>query len=153
MSATDDRCQDCGQHVADPHAPGCPRNDVPPVSRLVEFGRTLVEAGFEVWHTQSGYRDEGWLTYRDPANNCWGTLQRTMSGSREWEHLMPIEPSVQAGSSMFIGKPLETFTVAAARQCASPYNHNEIVGRRANAKAYLSPKAVPLFDREEADRA
>lgn len=121
---------------------------------LVAYGQTLVAEGFEVWHTGSGFRDAGWLTYRNPANDCWGTLQYSLSEAR-WQHLMPITPSKEYGSSMHVEvKPtssdprtgtMPAFTVEAARQCASPSNWNRGVGKRANAgKAYLSPSAVRL---------
>lgn len=110
------------------------------MTTLIEFGRTLVAAGFEVWHTS--YGRDGYLTYRNPENDCWGTLQH--SDHEGWQHLMPISPSVEAGSSMFIDKAHPPFTVEAARQCARPTNYNSLVRRRENHAPYLSPRAVQL---------
>lgn len=112
-------------------------------SPLEEYGRTLAAAGFEVWLTALDYRDEGYLTYRDPENGCWGTLQHSfMEG---WQHLMPIEPSREYGSSMYLDTELDPFTVEAARECARPTNRNGAIGARANARdGWLSPAAVRI---------
>jgi len=116
---------------------------------LGRYADELVAAGFEVWRTRRGANDAGWLTYRNPANGCWGTLQ---GGSDGWEHLMPIRPSRENGSSMFVQdrrhplRRLDPFTVEAAIQCARPSNWNEVVGRQENAPAYLSPSAVRVGD-------
>lgn len=125
---------------------------------LIAYGRTLVAAGFEVWHESSGYRDAGYLVYRNPANGCWGSLQKSIGGLGSWAHLMPLTPSREYGSSMHVEvKPraprtrpttLDPFTVEAARQCASPTNWNDVIGTRPNAMkpGYLSGKATPLHE-------
>lgn len=112
---------------------------------LLDYGRRLVAAGFEVWHTQSGTRSPGYLQYRDPETGCWGSLQYSLSSYR-WHHLMPLVPSKEYGSSMFIERPAPAFTVEAARQCAREFNRNSVVGTRSNAKGrtWVSKSAVPL---------
>jgi len=114
--------------------------------RIRAYADELVGAGFDVWFTSTG-SGGGWLTYRDPRNDCWGTLQHGMEG---WQHLMPIPPSRVHGSSMFVQdrrhprERLDPFSVFAAQRCARPSNWNELVGVQRNAPAYLSPKAVRL---------
>lgn len=127
------------------------RNDL---EGLLAYGADLVAAGFEVWHTASGFRAAGYLQYRDPATDCWGSLQYSLS-EMHWQHLMPMVPSKEFGSSMFIQvKPargsrpqtLDPWTVEAARLCARETNWNEVVGTQPNAKdkTWRSPAAVRL---------
>lgn len=112
------------------------------ITLLASYGNELVEAGFEVWLHKFG---EGYLTYRDPATGNQGSLQYSfMEG---WQHLMPIVPSREYGSSMYIENPSDPFTVEAARECARATNHNRAVGRTlANAKDrnWHSPDAIAL---------
>lgn len=129
------------------------------IERLTEYGNELVAAGFEVYLTKTGYREGGYLQYRDPATGNWGSLQYSLSASY-WQHLMPMVPSQQFGSSMFVqARPrtgagswnakattLSPWTIEAARQCASDTNWNEIVGTQPNAKdkTWVSARAIPL---------
>ena len=93
---------------------------------LLAYARTLVAAGLEVWH--SPFDRAGYLLYRDPATDCWGSFQESFSEG--WQHLMPIKPSRENGSSMFIGGEHRVYpwTVEAARECARPRNWNPLVG-------------------------
>jgi hypothetical protein len=111
---------------------------------LTAYGQELVAAGFEVWLTKTGDRHGGYLQYRDPATGCCGSLQHI--DHEGWQHLMPIIPSRENGSSMFISKPLWPFTVEAARQCAQPSNRNDVVGQQANARdrTWRSDNALAL---------
>lgn len=118
------------------------------MSDLMEYAKVLVAEGFEVWHTKSTGRSGGWLTYRNPKNDCWGTLQ--LSEYDGWQHLMPIKPSRENGSSMHVqdrrnpNASFPAFSVEAARQCAQPTNWNAIVGEQQNAPAYISRDAVRI---------
>jgi hypothetical protein len=109
--------------------------------QLTEYGQELVAAGFEVWFTQTW--GGGYLQYRDPATGACGSLQH---GSEGWQHLMPIPPSREFGSSMHLDKPSPPFTVEAAKECARPFNRNGIVGRQPNAgdRTWRSDKAVRI---------
>lgn len=109
---------------------------------LLDYAKTLADAGFEVWHTPASFAGSGYLTYHNPENDCWGTFQYSLYDG--WQHLMPIKPSRENGSSMFIGNPEDPWTLLAALQCARPYNKNDLVGIQANHKAWLSPKAVAI---------
>lgn len=115
------------------------------IDQLEQYGQELVTAGFEVWLTRTGMRGRGgYLQYRDPETGCTGCLQESFTEG--WQHLMPLVPSREYGSSMHIGNPLSVFTVEAARQCAQPFNRNDVVGRQANArdKQWRSHSAVAL---------
>ena len=58
MYGTDDRCVDCGEHFADPHAPNCPM--VCPCEH-VDLGAENVEISFD----ETAYRIDGgpWLNH------------------------------------------------------------------------------------------
>lgn len=114
------------------------------INQLEAYGQELVAAGFEVWLTRTTSRGGGYLQYRDPATGCTGSLQESFTEG--WQHLMPLIPSREYGSSMHIGNPLPPFTVEAARQCAQPFNWNDVIGRRPNArdKQWRSASAIAL---------
>ena len=109
---------------------------------LLDYAKTLADAGFEVWHTPASFAGSGYLTYRNRENDCWGTFQYSLYDG--WQHLMPIKPSRENGSSMFLDKPLDPWTVEAAKQCAQPTNYNRLVGTQRNHHNFLSPKAVAI---------
>ena len=97
-------------------------------ARLEEYGRVLVAAGFRAWVTPT--TSGGYLTYE--RDGFWGHLQEFYFDG--WAHDMPIVPSREYGSSMFIGRPVaDVWSVEAAEQVARATNHNDVVGTRANA--------------------
>jgi len=111
--------------------------------RLEEYGQRLVEASFRVWVTATHSRSGGFLTYE--RGGFWGHLQE--STYEGWQHDMPLVPSREFGSAMFIGVPVEdVWSVEAAEQAAQATNHNDIVGTQRNAgdKTWLSKDAYPL---------
>jgi hypothetical protein len=111
------------------------------IDRLTAYGNLLKAAGFTVWLTTSGTR--GFLTYERDGH--YGHLQ--YSDFEGWQHDMPLVPSKEYGSSMFIGEPVaDVWSVAAAEQAARATNHNPIVGTRPNAGArtWLSRDAIKL---------
>lgn len=114
--------------------------------RLEEYGRRLVAAGFRVWLMPTG--SGGYLTYE--RGGFWGHLQQSYFGA--FEHYMPLVPSREFGSSMFIGQPVaDVWSVEAAQQAASATNHNNVVGRRPNAgsQTWLSPSSYPLHAEDD----
>lgn len=115
------------------------------IARLTEYGNELVAAGFQVWLTRTFSAHGGYLQYRDPATGACGSLQYS-DHEAAWQHLMPIVPSRENGSSMWIPDPADPFTVEAARQCARPTNRNHLVGTQRNAgdRTWRSPSALAL---------
>lgn len=108
------------------------------LDRLAVYGRTLVAAGFDVWLTPTGYRHGGYLTYRDRATGYVGTFQH--SDHDGWSHSMPLVPSREHGSSMWLdGAPDDPWTVDAARHTAREYGYNPLVGRQRNVAAVTEP--------------
>lgn len=63
---------------------------------------------------------------------CFGYVQRDYARGTYYSHTMPIRPSVQNGSSMYVDDTDDQLTVEAARKVASPFNANKDVGRQAN---------------------
>jgi len=93
---------------------------------LESYARELIAAGFEVWLAPDA--GSGYLTYA--RDGLWGTLQ--CSEFEGWDHLMPLVPSREFGSSMHLDPEPDTFTVKAAERCASATNYNAIVGTQRN---------------------
>lgn len=66
---------------------------------------------------------------------CFGSVSRDLGG---YSFTMPIRPSRENGSSMFIGldrateTDLDGLTIPAAELYASPFGSNSLVGRQAN---------------------
>lgn len=116
------------------------------IERLTEYGNELVAAGFQVWLTRTPFwHPGGYLQYRDPETGHCGSLQ--YSDHEGYQHLMPLVPSREYGSSMHLDTATDPFTVEAARECAQPFNYNYAVGARlANAgdRTWRSPSAIAL---------
>lgn len=100
---------------------------------LAEYAQALKDAGFTV-HAPGGRWE--FLKYSRVVNGvvCGGTVHRAEGLATTWEHLMPIRPSREDGSSMFVdGVPVTAeLMVADAERVAVPFNSNPVVGRRAN---------------------
>jgi hypothetical protein len=107
--------------------------------RLTAYAAKLAAAGFRVWLTPMAGRSGGFLTYE--RGGFYGHLQ--LSEWDGWQHDMPIVPSREFGSSMFIEQPLDPWTVEAAEQAAQEWNTNSAVGRQRNAgsRTWLSSSA------------
>jgi hypothetical protein len=115
------------------------RNEI--TNRLEEYGARLKAAGFRVWVTPTPRG--GYLTYE--RDGYYGHLQA--SDFEGWRHDMPLVPSREYGSSMFIGEPVEdVWSVAAAEQAARATNHNDVVGTRPNAgsRTWISANAYEI---------
>lgn len=63
---------------------------------------------------------------------CFGYVQRDYARAASYSHSMPIRPSVENGTSMYIDGTDNELTVEAATKVASPFNTNRDVGRQAN---------------------
>jgi hypothetical protein len=111
---------------------------------LTQYGQELAAHGYEVWLTKGGQHG-GYLQYKDLTTGDQGSLQYSLMEG--WGHSMPIVPSREYGSGMYIEDPEPPFTVEAARQCAQPTNYNRAVNARlANARdrTWRSASAIPL---------
>lgn len=107
---------------------------------LEEYGAKLVAAGFQVWLVLT-YPRHGFLRYRSP-EGWWGTLQEDTWGGLE--HSMPIVPSRENGSSMYLEPPQpDPLTVEAAKACAREFNRNAVVGRQRNAGHVYEKRHAP----------
>jgi len=109
---------------------------------LTSYGQELATHGYQVWLTRTGQHG-GYLQYKDLTTGDWGSLQY---GHEGWQHLMPLVPSREFGSSMHLDTTTNPFTLKAARECARPFNTNKVVGRQANAKGktWRSTSAIQL---------
>ena len=105
------------------------RNDA-----LREYAAQLCTAGFTVYVPKSpGWHYIGYSRVVD-GQECLGFVQRGEFASDGWKHHMPIKPSLENGSSMWIdGVPdSQTLTVDDACRVASPVNRNPLVGVQRN---------------------
>lgn len=105
------------------------RNDA-----LREYAAQLCTAGFTVYVPKSpGWHYIGYSRVID-GQECLGFVQRGEFASDGWKHYMPIKPSLENGSSMWIdGVPdSQTLTVDDACRVASPVNRNPLVGVQRN---------------------
>lgn len=108
------------------------------IELLTEYGKKLVNAGFRVWVTPFSH---GYLTYE--MNGFYGHLQ--YSEFDGWRHDMPLIPSREFGSAMFIDVE-DIWSVEAALKVCRELNTNHVVGRQRNAKnkTWFSPTSYPL---------
>lgn len=103
-------------------------------STLREYMELLQRNGFVVYEPLGGYRGTYFLYSRVVDGvECFGSVQCDEFGG--YSHSMPIKPSREHGSGMFVGdKDSEQLTVDKAMQVASPNNWNRLVGKQANYK-------------------
>lgn len=99
---------------------------------LAEYARQLVMAGFKVYEPK---QSANYFIYSQVVSGkeCFGSVQEDYFGG--YSHLMPIKPSRQCGSSIFVGgdkQISEGLTIEAAKRTAQPYNYNCVVGKREN---------------------
>ena len=94
----------------------------------------LLEAnGFAIYEPKSS--TGSWFTYSRMVDGveCFGTVEKDQAPlARGYKHTMPIRPSVEHGSSMFVAGVPEELTVEAAEAVASPSNYNHLVGIQKN---------------------
>ncbi|AWY03914.1 hypothetical protein SEA_NEDARYA_97 [Gordonia phage Nedarya] len=108
--------------------------------KLQEYAELLKANGFEVWipnrpgsrhfvyarEVESKAGDDKW---------CYGSVQQDSVVLQGYSHSMPIKPSREHGSSMWIPEVpdgWDCLTVEAAELIARPSNYNELVGRHHN---------------------
>ena len=105
---------------------------------LRDYARLLESNGFTIYEPTGTMGT--FFTYSRMVGDreCFGTVSanRFQSLGTGYSHSMPIRPSRENGSSMFVaGVPDEvTLTVDAARKVAQPRNRNALVGTQENYK-------------------
>lgn len=115
-------------------------------SALREYAERLEKAGFTVYvpHNPTAR----YFRYSRLVNGkeCFGYVQRDWDRSTGYSHTMPIKPSIENGSSMWVDGVPDELSVEAARKVARPSNRNPLVGTQAN---YDDPRWAHLYARRE----
>lgn len=107
---------------------------------LEAYAQQLERAGFTIYEPRRVRG--GYFRYSRRVNGveCFGYVQHDYFGG--YSHSMPIKPSAEHGSSMWVeGVPGE-LSVVAAIKVARPANYNPIVGRHAN---YADPRWADMY--------
>lgn len=103
--------------------------------QLREFAQTLLANGFTVWLSKGSLRSS-YITYSQMVDDkeCFGTVsaQRIALGGSRYTHLMPIRPSREYGSSMWVEGVPNELSLEAAQKVAQPTNRNHVVGQHEN---------------------
>lgn len=108
---------------------------------LNAYADLLERNGFTIYEPASGRGN--YFRYSRLVNGveCFGYVQRDYVGSG-YSHSMPIRPSIQHGSSMFVEHVRGELTVEAARMVARPSNWNSVVGKHLN---YDDPRWASMY--------
>lgn len=80
---------------------------------------------------------------------CFGMVQTNGYRSEQfkaYEHSMPIKPSVENGSSMWVEGVPNELTVEAAKLIARPTNYNPLVGRQKNYEDDLTTRGYVKWE-------
>ncbi len=123
---------------------------------LAEFARTLNERGFktfvfrsEIARVENGGR-EGVHTHLGfsrevDGQECFGSVSYSLNG---YTFHMPIKPSREHGSGMFIGgdnvTEFDVLSITNAEKYASPFGTNHLVGTHANDNTHFAGLYVEL---------
>lgn len=100
---------------------------------LQEYARRLSAAGFRVYVSNSpGFNRHFLYSQEVDGKACFGSVQRADFGG--YQHSMPIKPSRENGSSMFVEGVPDDLEVETARRVAQPSNYNPLVGTQTNWK-------------------
>lgn len=103
---------------------------------LIDYARLLTENGFTIYEPNS--RSEYFLYSREvDGRECVGIVGQCTLRLSGYYHSMPIRPSREHGSAMFvpgIDDGYDHLTVEAAERVARPTNTNECVGTHENFK-------------------
>ncbi|WPH57854.1 hypothetical protein [Mycobacterium phage WXIN] len=113
---------------------------------LKSYAHLLESKGFAIYEPKGiGYTSGSYFTYSRlvDGQECFGTVQAEHFGG--YTHTMPIKPSRENGSSMWVAKlpgqddnsndgSYEVLTVEAAEMVARPTNSNPLVGTQKNYK-------------------
>jgi hypothetical protein len=103
-------------------------------SGLANYADLLQSKGFAIYEPTGTTGD--YFTYSQivDGTECFGTVQLDYASFGSYSHTMPIKPSVEHGSSMFVQSVPNAIalTVAAAKLVARPTNWNSLVGHQRN---------------------
>lgn len=97
---------------------------------LREYAALLAKNGFTIYEPKGVWNHFMYSRMVDD-REYFGNVQREQVGSG-YRHFMPIKPSKEHGSSMFVDDVPDELTIEAATAVASPSNYNKLVGRHAN---------------------
>ena len=112
---------------------------------LAAYADVLEAAGFAIYESASG-RPSAYFRYSRVVGDkeCFGYVQRNWVGATKFSHLMPILPSIEHGSSMWVKGVPNTLSVKSAAAICQPVNSNPIVGQRRN---FADPRFESLYKR------
>lgn len=114
---------------------------------LSEYANRLEAAGFAIYESVSGPGTYFRYSRMVDGKECFGYIQLDYARSGH-THLMPIKPSIEHGSSMWVpdarGKALSALDVETAKLVARPKNTNPAVGTHAN---YADPRFEYMYRR------
>jgi hypothetical protein len=97
---------------------------------LREYAELLAKNGFTIYEPKGVWEYFVYSRMVD-GRECFGSVQR--GGALEgYQHHMPIKPSKEHGSSMFVEDVPDELTIEAATAVASPRNYNKLVGSHEN---------------------
>lgn len=103
-------------------------------SALREYAQLLHSNGFAIYEPLGTWNHFVYSRIVD-GQECFGVAEKDTVGFG-YSHSMPIKPSRENGSHMFVdyadGRPVEDLTVEAARTIAQPTNWNKVVGVQKN---------------------
>lgn len=107
-------------------------------AQLLDFAAELKAAGFRVWVPNDERDSPRYLQFSQivDGKECFGTVQVEQTPLLTgFTYSMPIKPSTQDGSSMFVDGVDDNVAldVAFASQVAQPRNHNPLVGTKDNS--------------------
>jgi hypothetical protein len=100
---------------------------------LIEYADLLAENGFTIYVPKGTSFD--YFTYSQVVDGkeCFGNVQHeTLRAFGGYSHSMPIRPSREHGSSMFVAGVEDALTLEAAQKVAQPSNYNDLVGTQSN---------------------
>jgi len=114
---------------------------------LAAYADVLEAAGFVIYESASG-RPSAYFRYSRivGSQECFGYVQANWVGATKFSHLMPILPSIEHGSSMWVEGVPEALTVESAALICRQVNRNPIVGQRRN---FADPRFEYLYQRRE----
>ena len=103
---------------------------------LRDYANVLYENGFTIYEPAGRWKHFIYSQLVDGVE-CFGIVEREDFG--DYRHLMPIKPSREHGSSIFVDGVQNELTVDAALIIAQPENRNHLVGSHKN---YRDPEAL-----------
>lgn len=104
-------------------------------SALEEYATELRNAGFQVYEPKGKWNTFFVYSRMVEDKECFGVVQQESVVLMGYSHHMPIKPSRENGSGMFLETVKDGFdclTVEAATKVASPTNSNRLVGSQTN---------------------